>query len=262
MTEPGMTEPGVTRLLGRFVADVSAAVPLVALWAHGSLALGDFQPGRSDLDLVALVGTVPTEARRERLRALHQQLFAEAPFADKLHCTYLPRQGVADAARSHPTWALGEWFERPVSPVGRRELTTGALVLTGPSPADELPGVSDAELTAFIRRDLRDYWLPVTAEPDLWLRDVWVDAAMLTFARASVTLRDGRLITKREALDELRAQGAPAAVTDDIHRRRYGAADGPGTEQWLHQRGELAREFVRAGIEASTESPRRPPEPA
>ncbi|MFE4368890.1 hypothetical protein ACFRMN_11735 [Streptomyces sp. NPDC056835] len=260
-----MTEPGVTRLLDRFMADVSAAVPLVALWAHGSLAFGDFQPGRSDLDLVALVGTEPTDAQRERLRALHQRLFAEAPFADKLHCTYLPRQDAADAGRSHPTWALGEWFERPVSPVGRRELTTGALVLTGPSPVGELPGVSDAELTDFIRRDLRDYWLPVTAKPELWVHDAWVDAAMLTFARASVTLRDGRLVTKREALDELRAQGAPAAVVEDIHRRRYGTADGPGTEEWLHRRGELARAFVRAGIEATTESPvspHRPPEPA
>lgn len=240
------------RLLDRFVADIGAEVPLVALWAHGSLALGDFRPGRSDLDLVALVDPELTDAQRERLRAIHQELFTEVPFADKLHCTYLPRQGAAEAERSHPTWALGEWFERPVSPVGRRELTTGALVLTGAPPTGELPEVSDGELAAFIRHDLRDFWLPVTAKPELWLRDDWVDGAMLTFARASVTLRDGRLITKREALDELRAQGAPASVTDDIHRRRYGTADGPGSERWLLRRGELAREFVRAGIEATT----------
>jgi hypothetical protein len=44
------------RLLGRFAADAGDVVPLIALWAHGSLALGDFVPGRSDLDLVALIG--------------------------------------------------------------------------------------------------------------------------------------------------------------------------------------------------------------
>ena len=44
----------VRPLLDRFTADAGRAVPLEALWAHGSLALGDCQPGRSDLDLVAL----------------------------------------------------------------------------------------------------------------------------------------------------------------------------------------------------------------
>jgi len=44
------------------MADVGGVLPLVALWAHGSLELGDFRPGRSDLDLVALTGTTLARA--------------------------------------------------------------------------------------------------------------------------------------------------------------------------------------------------------
>ncbi|QXE34893.1 nucleotidyltransferase domain-containing protein [Streptomyces sp. GMY02] len=245
-----MEDTEVTRLLTRFADGMSAVAPPAALWAHGSLALGDFRPGRSDLDLVALTDAPLTPVQEERLRDLHRRIVAEEPLGGSLHCTYLPLPAVADTTRPHPTWALGEWFERPVTPVARRELELGARVLSGPPPAGLVPPVSDTELVEFIRDELRGYWLPVTAKRELWGRDIWVDAGMLTFARASVTLREGRLVTKREALDELRAQGAPAGVTEDIHRRRYGPPrEMPIADDWLVQRGELAREFVRQGIE-------------
>ncbi|MFD6426879.1 hypothetical protein [Streptomyces sp. NPDC060198] len=241
----------VKPLLDRFVADIGGVVPLVALWAHGSLALGDYQAGRSDLDLVALVGTGLDPGQQEGLRAVHGRLATGHPLARTLHCTYVPRGAESDAAREHPTWAHGEWFERPVSPVSRRELSLGAAVLSGPPPAGLLPAVSDRELTGFVRSELEDYWLPVTADAkaELWLRDVWVDLGMLTFARATVTLRDGRLITKGEALDELLFLGAPVAVVEDIRGRRYGTAlpEDPSGD-WRARRALLAREFVRAGI--------------
>lgn len=128
-----------------------------------------------------------------------------------------------------------------------------SLMFVRPLPRGPASARSDRELTDFIRTELEDYWLPVTAgaKSELWLQDVWVDLGMLTFARASVTLREGRLLTKREALAELRSRAAPAAVLDDIHRRRYGPDRGPRPvvpADWLARRAELAREFVRTGI--------------
>ncbi len=110
-----------------------------------------------------------------------------------------------------------------------------------------IPAVTDTELADYIRGDLRDYWYPRTGRPDLWLNDIWVDLGMLTLARAEVTLREGRLITKREALDVLAGMGAPAEVLGDIRGRRYGPA--PLTsDEWRSTRGDLARTFVRLGI--------------
>ena len=234
-------------LLDRFMAGLSGVVPLVALWAHGSLALGDFQPGRSDLDLVALTGARLSGAQEQDLGRVHGALHAREALADKLHCSYVARSEVGDPGRSHLTWAHGGLFDRVVSPVSRRELCQGGLCLRGPAPATVVPAVSDLELADYVRGDLEGYWYPKTASPGLWQHDIWVDLGLLTFARAAVTLREGRLITKREALDVLAGLGAPAAVVRDIYERRY-ASPQPISAHWRTERGRQARTYLRAGI--------------
>ncbi|MEV4216685.1 nucleotidyltransferase domain-containing protein [Nonomuraea sp. NPDC049725] len=230
-------------LLTRFLAEVGPVVPLVALWAHGSLARGDYQPGRSDLDLVAVVERPLTDAERGRLEALHQGL--DLPLAGQLHCSYLPVARLADPGERHVTWAMAELFERPVTAVTRRELLTGALELYGEPPDALIPPVSDGELADFVRADLRDFWLVKVGGRRRWLREVWVDLGMVTVARATVTLRDGRLITKREALDVLAELGAPDVVVADIRARRYGT---PPPVLSRFRRAKLARRFIRDAI--------------
>jgi hypothetical protein len=237
----------VKLLLDRFADDAGGVVPLAALWAHGSLALGDFQPGRSDLDLVALTEAAPAGAQERELRRVHEALQAEAPMAEKLHCAYVARPEAGDPGRSHLTWAHGELLSRIVSPVSRRELHQGGLRLLGPAPSAVIPPVTDKELTDYIRGDLRDYWYPKTGEAGYWVHDIWVDIGLLTFARAAVTLQDGRLITKREALGVLARLGAPASVVRDIYQRRYESPP-PVTEHWRAERGNQARTYLREGI--------------
>jgi hypothetical protein len=139
----------------------------------------------------------------------------------------------------------------------RRELFLGGLCLSGPAPAALLPAVTDRELAEYIRRDLRDFWYPATGRPGPWVRDIWVDLGMLTLARTTVTLRDGRLITKREALDVLTGMAAPADVVRDIYLRRYETPP-PASVGWRASRASLARAFVRAGIKRTLDFPGSP----
>jgi predicted nucleotidyltransferase len=71
----------VASLLERFTGEICRVLPVAAVWAHGSLALGDFQPGRSDLDLLAVVDTEASDAQRAQLAAAHKALAAEVPLA-------------------------------------------------------------------------------------------------------------------------------------------------------------------------------------
>ncbi len=245
-------EPEVTALLDRFIGGIGGILPLVAVWAHGSLALGDFQLGRSDFDLVALVGAEIDAARRQRIGELHENLIAEQPLAAKLHCTYVTVGRFDDPDRQHVTFAQEELFDRTVSVVSRRELA-GGRTLFGPPPTGIVPLVTDAELAGFIRTDLRDFWYPATGKAANWLQDIWVDLGPVTLARATVTLRDGRLITKREALDILPTMGAPLAVVDDIRAGRYGIRE--TLPLWRQERGTLARSFMRSGIERVLDMP-------
>lgn len=238
------------RLLERFVAEAGRILPVEAVWAHGSLALGDFRPGRSDLDMIALVSRPLDTGQRRALKRLHQTLDRE-PAGEKLHCSYVPRALLADVTRPHVTWAQRRFMERPVGLVTRRELLLGAHTFTGTPARAVVPEVSDERLRAFILDNLRDYWYPSSrpAAGVSWLRDIWVDLGPLTVARARITLREGRLVTKGEALGELTALGAPALVLADIRQRRYGAAH-PAPLPWRVRRGSgaMARRFTHRAL--------------
>ncbi|MGC0332753.1 hypothetical protein RKD23_005743 [Streptomyces sp. SAI-170] len=233
-------------LLDRFLAHLAPLDP-VAVWAHGSLAGGDYQEGRSDLDLIAVLdGIGPRTVWR--LALLHARLRRE-PLSPLLHCTYLTPTTMEDPARPHLTWAHEELYKRPVTPVTRTELHAFGRVLHGRPPAGLLPPVPDGQLTRFVVRDQRDYWRPALADARLWTRDVWVDLGLLTFARASATLSDGRLISKREALDLLPGLGAPGELVEDIRGRRYGTPV-PLGEEWTARRAELTRAYLGPAIDA------------
>ncbi|MDX2605184.1 nucleotidyltransferase domain-containing protein [Streptomyces caniscabiei] len=236
------TAAATAALLERFLDELGELAPL-AVWAHGSLGGGDYREGRSDLDLIAVLDGPVTARTAWRVGRLHARLRHDR-LADLLHCTYLTPATADDAERRHLTWAHGHLFRRPVTPVTRRELHTFGLVLHGEAPKALLPPVSDIELDAFVVRDQKEFWRPAVDRAHLWERDVWVDLGLLTFARATATLRDGRLISKREALDLLPALGAPAEVVQDIERRRYG---GPGEQ--VPYRAELTRLFLGPAID-------------
>lgn len=235
-------------LLDRFGRKVRQVVPVEAIWAHGSLALGDFQPRSSDVDLVVLSTGELDLTRQAELRGMHKKLAKRSELGERLSCTYVDKTHIAEVGRLHPTWAHGKALGRPLTPMMRRELLAGGLTLYGPEPAGIVPPVSDEELAEFVRADLRDFWYPATDKKSIWQKDVWVDLGPLTVARAKVTLEDGRLITKGEALDVMNSLAAPPALVDDICRRRY-ETDPAITRKWRAERGELARMFVREQIE-------------
>ena len=211
------------------------------------LALGDFQPGRSDLDLVALTGTTVAPAQEQALQRMHETLHSQVPLAEKLHCAYVARSELGNTDHGHLTWAHGELLKRVVSPVSRRELCKGGLCRSAPRRPPWFLLSPTRSFADYIRGDLRDFWYPKTARADLWLRDIWVDLGLLTFARATVTLREGRLITKREALEVLASLDAPADVVRDIYQRRYQSPQ-PISESWRVMRGYQARTYLREGI--------------
>ncbi len=243
-----MTDEATGLLLGRFVGVIQPVVPLVAVWAHGSLAGGDYQPGRSDLDLIAVLSRPCTAAEEQQLGEVHEGLRSAIALASRLHCSYCAAGELDDPARLHLTWAHEELMRRRVTPVTRRELYDFGLVLHGEAPAALLPPVTDEQLDEFVVQDIKSFWLPSLDHRERWDRDIWVDLGLLTLARATVTLRNGRLITKAEALCVLAELGAPAEVVDDIRQRRYGDP-GPASRQWIVRRAELTLTFLRPAIE-------------
>lgn len=108
--------------------------------------------------------------------------------------------------------------------------------------------MTDDELAGFVVRDQRDFWRRQVDRTDNWTQDVWVDLGLVTYARATATLKDGRLITKREALDLLPGLGAPAELVADVRGRRYEEPTAPAQE-WTARRAELTRGYLGPAID-------------
>ncbi|MCC9305733.1 hypothetical protein LN042_01175 [Kitasatospora sp. RB6PN24] len=107
--------------------------------------------------------------------------------------------------------------------------------------------MAEAELSRFIRADLTGFWLPATARRVRWLRDDWVDLGLFTLARASATLRDGRLLTKSQALEVLPEFGLSAELLTDLCRRRHGQSVATAW-RWRLRRAAETRGVLRRGI--------------
>jgi Nucleotidyltransferase domain len=230
--------PEAAVLLDNFAAAL-IPVGVVALYAGGSLALGDYRHGISDLDLVAVIDAPLDRSAQKAVSVLG--------FPIKLHCVYVPLDEVGDVKAKHLTWAHGELFPRALSGIARAELLREGVTVLGPPPAELLPPVGHEELREAVHHELSGYWRPVTRRPWLWLQDVYVDIGLTTLARADATLAEGRLITKSQAITRLLDLDVPSRLVDEIRQRRDGLSVSIGRSARL-RRAYVARRHMARGI--------------
>jgi len=231
-----------------FVRDFAAAVaPLVSgLYVGGSLATGDYRPGVSDVDAVALVERAPAPARRRVLVAVHEHV-GRVDGGAALHCVYVPLDDATDGSRRHWTWAFGELFRRPLSGIARAELLADPIRLQGPAPSSWLPPMGPDELRAAARAELTGYWSAAVRKRAIWTQDVYVDVGLTVLARADLTIREGRLVPKSAAIDRLDGLGVPPEVVDGVRARRDGQSV-ELTDAARAERAVLVRRLMADGI--------------
>jgi hypothetical protein len=130
------------------LVEAVAAVPglVTGLYVAGSLATGDYRPGVSDIDAVALVERPPSATERQQLGTIHQELARADPVGSLLHCVYVPRHDAHDVGRKHWTWAFEQFFRRPLGGIARAELLADPVIVTGPPPSVWLPPMGPDEL--------------------------------------------------------------------------------------------------------------------
>jgi hypothetical protein len=232
----------VVPVVPRFAAAVRDVAGVTAFYAGGSIGSGDYRPGISDLDLVAVIAAPLTRYRRARLRSLHRALGLA-----KLHCAYVVAGEVSDISVKHVNWAHEKMFRRTLSGIARGELHQFGVTVYGPPPATLVPPVGHAELVAAARVELRGYWVGALRRAKVWRTDLHVDLGLTTVSRAGETIATGRLITKREAIDRLPSLGVPAALVEQIRRRRAGEQVELGEEE-IRERAVLVRGLMRDHI--------------
>jgi hypothetical protein len=236
--------------------DLAEAVDgvVTGLYVGGSLASGDYRPGISDIDAVALVDCEPAPATRAFLTETHQRLEKEADGGSALHCVYVRAEHAADVARKHWTWAFGELFRRPLSQIARAELLADPVIVAGPAPYSWLAPMTAADLREAARAELAGYWTRALRKRAIWLEDVYVDVGLTVWARAEATISEGSLITKSEAIARMPDLGVPRDIVDGITQRRQGHRV-ELSEAQREGRAVAVRGFLRQEIARLLDSP-------
>ncbi|MBM2618506.1 nucleotidyltransferase domain-containing protein [Actinoplanes sp. LDG1-06] len=191
------------------------------LLVGGSLATGDYRPGVSDLDLVAVTdGPVGTE-RQAALVALHRRLDDTTAKGLKLGCSYVDSDRRTEAGAEHPTWTHGQMVQRIVSGVTRAELVRHGHAVFGRAPRELFPPVTDDDIRRAARAELVGPWAWAARRPWVWLDPGFADLGLTSMARGRHGLRTGQLLTKSEAVERA---AAPVWLVEQLRLRRRGEA--------------------------------------
>ena len=211
-------EPDVVlRELARRLEDAGV---LEALWVGGSLATGDYVPGVSDLDLVAVTSEPLRGEALAQVVRIHEELDAGLARGMDLGCQYAAAARLLDVDVEHPTWTHGALLDRTVSRVTRAELVLHGFAVVGPPPQELLAPVSPDEVRAAARAELAGYWSYAARRPAMFVRlPVMVDLGLTAMARGRHAVATGELLTKTAAIEQARA---PRRLKDQLRARRQG----------------------------------------
>jgi hypothetical protein len=229
--------PDVNALL-RDLLDGARAIlgdELVGLYLDGSLALGDFDPARSDVDFIAAVARPLAPAQFDALAAMHRAIRdSDRPFAAELEGSYIPlpalrRHNPVDASFANlergPDEALKYTEHHSDWIIHRYTVREHGIVLFGPPPATLIDPVSPDDVRRATAGVLRSWWgAPAGVEAIARAHPGYLAYAVQTICRALYALEHGEVASKaaatRWALATLDARWRPL-----IERARRWALD-------------------------------------
>ncbi|MGI8856309.1 MAG: aminoglycoside adenylyltransferase domain-containing protein [Thermomicrobiales bacterium] len=200
--------PTVNTLLALLLREVRAILgaDLVGVYSYGSLSLGDFDPGSSDIDFLVVTERELSEQIVAELGAMHTRIAASGlPWADKLEGSYIPHAALRrfDAANNrHPTigldWDFGITEHGSNWVIERHIVREHGVIIAGPPPETLIDPVTPDALRAATWDALDHFWRDIAGGPEPeWLRTREYQAfAILTMCRALYTLDHGGVVSK------------------------------------------------------------------
>lgn len=194
----------LAELVTRYSADLVTGLHLV-----GSAADGDFRPGRSDLDFVAVLSRAPTDLDLEALGILHRSYGSDPTFPrlDGIWLTEAELNAGPDAVAAGPTSAAGVFLD---AAQGNRNPVTWVSLQSSISLLGDLDRENlwndRARLQGWVRENAATYWRRWHARAAGWgapglamLGRAAPSWGVLGIARQHYTVRTGDIASKSTA---------------------------------------------------------------
>jgi hypothetical protein len=187
---------GVQGVLGNY---------LVGMYLGGSLATGDFDLRRSDIDFLVVTTDELPEGMVTALQMMHDRIAAgQSKWTKELEGCYIPKQSVRRFDPNKVRYPMIERYGRlEVDNSGsdqiiqRHILRELGIVLVGPAPKALIAPISPEELRQAVLDILLRWWAPMLGGPVPQLNSPGYRAyAVLTMCRMLYTLEHGTIVSK------------------------------------------------------------------
>lgn len=203
--------PAVNAVLRLLLEEVRGVLgpELVGMYLYGSLSLGDFEPGSSDIDFLVITEHALPDETVATLGTMHAHIAASGlMWVEKLEGSYIPRAALRrydPTNNRHPTigadWPFGIHEHGSSWVIERHIIRERGVVIEGPSPEMLIDPVTPDDVRAAVWEALDGFWCTQLAGPEPeWLRTREYQAfTILTMCRALYTLAHGKVVSKPAA---------------------------------------------------------------
>jgi hypothetical protein len=183
---------------------------LTGMYLVGSLALGDFAPRESDLDLIIVTTGALSDETVATLRDLHQRFDQSASaWAARLDVVYLPQDRLRESSPTAARYPVLHWPEplalEPLEsgwPIQRYTLREYGIVASGPDPHSLLDPVHPDDLRRASAAKVEEWRARAHGDPG-WVVGLqgWHEHSyvVLTLCRLLYTLDTGSVASKPAA---------------------------------------------------------------
>ncbi|KXP11008.1 hypothetical protein AXK57_06450 [Tsukamurella pulmonis] len=262
--------PEIDDAVRRYLATADRLVPgaVTAAALGGSVALGAYRPGASDIDLIAAVDDA-WRGRSDLIRRLRLLHLSQVPrvagrvarglgFSATINTSFVWTSEVPDPVTTIQPIAshVGEIFDArgafDVNPAVWSELAAGGVTVRGPALEQWNLDPEPARLVDWTRGNLRDYWLPLadrTARGRRPLTQSRVAWCLTGPARMHVTTTTGTVVSKADGARRARRsfpEHAPILGVALAHVARAATPTAPPPDQWRALTVAAMREIIDA----------------
>ena len=196
--------PEVSWVLHDLLGHIRAilAEQFVGMYLYGSLATGDFNPSRSDIDFVIITGDFLPDTIIRELESMHLALAAGSKWQRKLEGAYVPKAVIQrhdSQGPLVPTVNEGSFYMAPLGSdwvMQRKILRETECAVCGPSVRKLIDPVGSEDLRAALLAIIDGWWEPMLADQSRLLNPGYQPFAVLSMCRSLYTMRMGELASK------------------------------------------------------------------
>ncbi|HSW47663.1 MAG TPA: aminoglycoside adenylyltransferase domain-containing protein [Candidatus Saccharimonadales bacterium] len=176
---------------------------LLGLYLNGSLVIGDFEPGISDIDLVAALSSEISDQEFEELSKMHDNFISNhKEWFDRIEVCYITVEALKKVKSKNSMIVIIS----PGEPINRKEaikewlmnwylLREKSKTLYGPAPTTIVEPISKEEFIKSVKDHARSW--------DKWVEDMRnpyaQSYAILALCRAFYVVRNGDQVSKTKA---------------------------------------------------------------